>query len=337
MQQRIPFNELKDSYERVLTNLGLSRNRAQLCARLFAENQRDGIYSHGLIRFPGLVRKIQSGQIDAAAEPQCLKQSGVVEQWDGRMGIGLLNAHASMGRAVALAQAHGMGCVGLRNTNHWMRAGAYVLQAAEKGCIGICWTNTTSLMPPWGAAQKRIGNNPIAIAIPRAEGHILLDMAMSQYSNGKLEVLRLQSAELPQAGGYDVDGNLTCDPGAILESQRALPIGYWKGSALAVVLDTLAALISGGQSTHEISAQSDEYAVSQVYIAIDVTSLVGQQLGEQVVSTIVDDLHETEPLKGESVRYPGEGMLGIRRKSMEDGVLVDSDQWEALLAMEEEM
>ena len=81
----------------------------------------------------------------------------------------------------------------------------------------------------------------MVISIPREGGHILLDMAMSQYSNGKLEVLQTQGEMLPIAGGFDSDGNLTCDPGAILDSKRALPIGYWKGSALAIVLDTLAA------------------------------------------------------------------------------------------------
>ena len=333
MLKRIPVDELRNAFERVLLNRGLSQERSSLCARLFAENQRDGIYSHGLNRFPGLVGMIQRGRIDPKAEPTCVNRLGAVEQWDGNMGIGLVNAHIAMERAIGLARKYGMGCVGLRNTNHWMRAGAYGLQAAEAGNIGICWTNTQPLMPPWGSAAKRIGNNPIAIAIPREDGHILIDMAMSQYSNGKLEVYRIQGKDLPIAGGYDANNDLTCDPGAILESQRALPIGYWKGSALAVVLDTLAALISDGQSTHEIGAQSEEYAVSQVYISIDVTTLAGQRVREQVVNAVLNDLHKTEPLKGECVRYPGESMLSIRRKSMEDGLLVDSAQWEELLAM----
>ena len=245
------------------------------------------------------------------------------------MGIGLINAHLAMGRAIEIAKANGMGCIGLRNTNHWMRAGAYGLQAADAGCIGMCWTNTTPLMPPWGATEKRIGNNPMTMAIPRKEGHILLDMAMSQYSNGKLEVLQARGETLPIAGGFDTEGNLTCDPGAILDSKRALPIGYWKGSALAIVLDTLAALLSAGQTTHDIGAQGDEHAVSQTYIAIDVTSLNGRELCERIVNGIIDDLHEVH----ESARYPGEGMLRTRRESLEKGVLVEEDQWKELLRM----
>jgi 3-dehydro-L-gulonate 2-dehydrogenase len=326
---RVSFDELNTAFYQALVKAGLSQDRAELCARLFTENQCDGVYSHGLNRFPGLISKIRSGQIDVQAEPECVKALGVVEQWDGKMGVGLVNAHVAMGRAIEVAKENGMGCVGLRNTNHWMRAGAYGLQAANAGCIGMCWTNTTPLMPPWGAKEKRIGNNPMVMAIPRDGGHLLLDMAMSQYSNGKLEILKQRGEDLPLAGGYDSAGHLTCDPGSILDSKRALPIGYWKGSGLAVMLDVLAAVISGGLSTHNIGAQGDEYAVSQTFIALDVTSLAGQAAREQIVNDVVDDLLKA----GDGVRYPGAGMLSVREESLEQGVVVDEVQWEALKKM----
>ena len=228
--RRVAFQTLYDEFYSVLTAVGFSDQRAALCAKLFAENQRDGVYSHGLNRFPGFVASMKQKKVDFSASPEKVKSLGALEQWDGKRGVGLINAHACMQRAIELAQQHGMGGVGLKNTNHWMRAGAYALQAADNNCIGICWTNTTPLMPPWGSAEKKIGNNPVAFAIPRDRGHILLDMAMSQYSNGKLEVLRRQGQQLPLPGGYDNQGKLTQNPGDILESRRALPIGYWKGA-----------------------------------------------------------------------------------------------------------
>ena len=329
---RVPFQTLRDEFYRVLASVGFADERAMLCARLFAENQRDGVYSHGLNRFPGFVAGLESKQINFRAEPEKTEGFGALERWNGNMGVGLVNAHLCMQRATELAETHGIGCVGLSNTNHWMRGGAYALQAAEAGYIGICWTNTTRLMPPWGSAEKMIGNNPMAIAVPREEGHILLDMAMSQYSNGKLEVLQLQGKELPLPGGYDTHGELTVDPGEILDSKRALPIGYWKGSGLALVLDTMASVISGGQATHEIGKQGSEYAVSQVYIAINVTGLMGQAVLDETVAAIINDFHTATPLDvNEKVRYPGEGMLRTRRESLEKGVLVDETQWQALL------
>ena len=332
--QRVPFETLYDEFYRVLKQVGFTDERAALCARLFAENQRDGVYSHGLNRFPGFVSGLKNKQIDFRASPEKVESMGALERWNGKMGVGLINAHTCMGQAIALAREYGLGCVGLSNTNHWMRAGAYGLQAADAGCIGICWTNTTTLMPPWGSAEKKIGNNPIAFAIPRAEGPILLDMAMSQYSNGKLEVLRHQGKQLPLAGGYDNEGNLTLDPGAIIESRRALPIGYWKGSGMALVLDVIATLVSGGQSTHEIAKQGTEYAVSQVFIAIDATSLMGEAVVNETVNAIIQDFHTSTPLdNSEEVRYPGEGMLRTRRESLEQGVLVDEEQFQELLAL----
>ena len=331
---RVPFQTLRDEFYRVLATVGFTDERAVLCARLFAENQRDGVYSHGLNRFPGFVAGLASKQVNFRAQPERIESFGALERWNGNMGVGLVNAHICMQRATELAETYGIGCVGLSNTNHWMRGGAYALQAAEAGYIGICWTNTTRLMPPWGSAEKKIGNNPMAIAVPREEGHILLDMAMSQYSNGKLEVLQLQGKALPLPGGYNTSGELTVDPGEILDSQRALPIGYWKGSGLALVLDTMASVISGGQATHEIGKQGSEYAVSQVYIAVNATRMMGQAALDETVAAIVNDFHTATPLdENEKVRYPGEGMLRTRQESLEKGVLVDEIQWRSLLDM----
>ena len=328
---RVPFPELISELLRVVSRHGVPEPRAALVARLFAENQRDGVFSHGLNRFPGFIALLKSGHLDPHAEPARVGGLGALEQWDGRMGIGLWNAHVAMARAIELAGQHGLGCVGLRNTNHWMRAGAYGLQAADAGCIGICWTNTIPLMPPWGAAEVAVGNNPLAIAIPRADGHLLLDMAMSQFANGKLEVFRRQGRELPVPGGYDRDGHLTRQPGDILASRRPMPIGYWKGSALAVMLDAAAALVSGGQTSHQIGRQETEYAVSQVFIALNVTALDGVDHVEATVNALVEHLQATKPLvAGDPIRYPGAGMLRIRRESLAQGVWVEEGQVETL-------
>ena len=135
----------------------------------------------------------------------------------------------------------GLGLVGLNNTTHWMRGGSYGWQAADEGFAAICWTNTESCMPPWGARTVGIGNNPLIIAVPGKNGHVVLDMAMSQYSYGKLQVTRLKNEELPFPGGFDKNGDLTTHPGTIEHTQRILPTGYWKGSGLAIVLDILTA------------------------------------------------------------------------------------------------
>src|SRR5438094_9519275 len=231
---RIPYSELFAGLLRVLLKLGFEQQRARLCAQLFADASRDGVYSHGLNRFPQFVRMIQTGVIAVDAEPELVASGGSLERWNGRSGPGNLNAYRSMDRAIALSRERGIGCVALANTNHWMRGGSYGWQAADAGVIGICWTNTMANLPPWGASNPRVGNNPLIIAVPRAKGHVVLDMAMSQFSYGALASYRMRGEQLPVAGGFDSQGRLTRDPAAIEASQRALPIGYWKGSGFGV-------------------------------------------------------------------------------------------------------
>ena len=159
-----------------------------------------------------------------------------------------------------LAGAHGVGIVALRNTTHWMRGGAFGWRAAEAGRIAIAWTNTEACMPAWVASTAGLGNNPFVIAVPRDEGPVVLDMAMSQYSYGKLQVTRLKGERLPYPGGFDSDGVLTDDPGAIEKSMRILPTGFWKGSGLAIMLDLVAAILSEGLATYGIDEVEREAA-----------------------------------------------------------------------------
>ncbi len=187
---RISFDDVQSQLAAVLRILGFTEPRGLLCARLFAETTRDGVYSHGLSRFPRFVAMIRNGSVDPAAEPAIVSRFGAMERWDGHRGPGNLNANAAMTRAIALSREHGIGCVALGNTNHWMRGGTYGWQAADAGTIGICWTNTMPNLPPWGAADPAIGNNPLVIAVPRAAGPVVLDIAMSQFSYGAIEGYR---------------------------------------------------------------------------------------------------------------------------------------------------
>src|SRR6266487_651783 len=181
---RVSYEELYEALLRALKTTGLEPDRARLCAQLIADSSRDGVASHGLNLFPRLMTMIRAGVVDVAARPVRVSAYGALERWDGRRGIGTLNAHASMDAAIALARVHGIGCVALANTNHWMRGGTYGWQAAEAGVLGLCWTNTLPNLPPWGAPTPRVGNNPLVIAVPRpgSGAHVVLDMAMSQFS-----------------------------------------------------------------------------------------------------------------------------------------------------------
>ena len=329
---RLPYEDVHEQLRAILVREGLPEERGPLCARLFVDASRDGVASHGLNRFPRFVRTIRNGVVDPRATPSRAARFSALERWDGRGGPGNLNAHRMMERALELAENHGIGAVALRNTNHWMRGGNYGWQAAESGKIGLCWTNTCPNLPPWGAQNPRIGNNPLVVAVPREEGHVVLDMATSQFSYGTLEAKRRAGESLPVQGGFDEDGRLTTDPGAIEESGRPLPAGFWKGSGLSIVLDLIGAILSGGKATHEIPADPlRETGLSQMFIACDPHRVDAGGSYTSTAEAVIDHLHRSQTADGfEEVRYPGEGTLRRRRESEEHGVPVDAEIWQEI-------
>jgi 3-dehydro-L-gulonate 2-dehydrogenase len=332
---RIPFAEVQQQLTAVLRKLGFSDPRAEMCARLFTETTCDGVYTHGVNRFPRFVLMIGNGVVNPAAEPELKAHFGALERWEGHRGPGNLNAYASMDRALALSREHGIGCVTLGNTNHWMRAGTYGWQAANAGFIGICWTNTLPNMPAWGGVDPCVGNNPIVIAVPREKGPVVLDMAASQFSYGAIESYKLRGELLPVDGGFDVDGNLTRDPEAIEISQRPLAIGYWKGTGLSMVLDMVAAMTSLGKATHQLSLDFlQESGISQVFMAINPLAFGPDARPEKLADDIVDSLHRSRPAKEDAkIRYPGEKTLRIRAENLELGIPVEPAVWAQILEM----
>ncbi|EHQ27951.1 3-dehydro-L-gulonate 2-dehydrogenase [Mucilaginibacter paludis] len=328
---RIPFEILRSEFLRVLLKLNMSQERAAHCANIFAENSRDGVYTHGLNRFPVFVELIKDGLIKVDAQPALANHIGLIEQWEGNLAPGILNATHCMQRAIDLAKEHGIGCVAIRNTNHWMRGGTYGWQAAEAGCIGICFTNTIANVPPWGGIDPRLGNNPLIIAVPRKGGHVVLDMAISQYSFGKLLQYQSNNEELPLPGGYDDSGKLSTNATDIIQSKRILPIGFWKGSGLSLMLDLLVTILSQGRSTEKITESGKEAGVSQVFICIhqpdtDITS----RLIEQIIAYAKTSRLEKED---GAISYPGENTLKTRIKNIREGIPVDEEIWNKVLAL----
>lgn len=326
---KIPYQELKDQFKRVLMNLSFSEGKADHCAGIFADNTCDGVYSHGINRFPVFVKYVKEGLIHIHEEPVLAGHSGLVETWDGRFGPGMYNARRMMDRAISLAKANGIGCVVIKNTNHWMRGGTYAWQAAGQGCISICCSNTIANMPPWGGKTPRLGNNPLVIGVPREKGHVVLDMALSQFSYGKLQEYSIKKENLPVPGGYDDKGELTTDPSAIVESQRPLPVGFWKGAGLSLMLDILVCAIGGGQSTARITESGQETGLSQFFLCF-----YQEHYNAELIEEIIAYSRSGMPVNDDQrIQYPGERTLATREKNMAEGIPVHPASWNALLAL----
>ena len=318
---KMHFNDLYTLFEEKLLAVGFTEEKANLLATIFAENTRDGVQSHGIGRFPRFVKQVADGIVHRDAEPSLVSKSGLLEQWDGNKGPGPLNARASMHRAMELARQHGIGMVALRNTTHWMRGGTYGRMAAEAGFGAICWTNTVANMSPWGCKTRAIGNNPLVMALPGPEHPIVLDMAMSQFSYGKMELLAAEGGTLPYPGGFDQQGDLTKDPKAILETAQVLPIGMWKGSGLSIMLDLFASTLSGGACTSDISTYEDNS--SQLYMAfrLDTQTSVAHALASMQAACAENN---------ETFVYPGLGVARTRQRSETEGVSIPEPALQAV-------
>ena len=330
---RIKYEDLKKEFQRVLVSRGFTEERAEAAAEVFAMNSLDGIYSHGVNRFPRVVSYLDKGEIDPNVVATRVVSFGVMERWDGHRGFGPLNAKLAMERACELAKANGVGIVALGNNNHWMRGGTYGLLAADRGCIGICWSNTQPNMPAWGGVDKKIGNNPLIFAVPRSNGeHVMIDCAVSQFSYGKIEEAKLKGEQLPVPGGYDEEGNLTTDPAAIEKSWRVLPMGYWKGSGISVLLDMIATILTGANSVQTIGTFGDEVGLSQVMIAIDPSRFQLPEETDRIVEAIVADIKSSIPAEGvNEVLYPNEPAIIARRENLKIGIPVDESKWEEII------
>ncbi|MBC7949357.1 MAG: 3-dehydro-L-gulonate 2-dehydrogenase [Chitinophagaceae bacterium] len=330
----IPAQEMLNVFTSILVKHGFPVEKALQCATIFTDSSIDGIYSHGVNRFPTFVDYVAKGHVLPAAEPSLKNAMGSIEQWEGNLGPGPLNAMMATHRAIGLARSSGIGCVALSNTNHWMRGGSYGWQAARGGCVFIGFTNTIANMPAWGAKDARLGNNPLVLAIPYQDEAIVLDMAMSQYSFGAMELARLKNTMLEVDGGFDANGNPTRDPGVIIDTRRTMPVGFWKGAGLALLLDMLAALLSGGLSTHEINKNAVEYGLSQVFIAIDLSRLGDSSIINKTIESILDDYKSSVLVEsGRKVIYPGQRVLETRKANTIKGIPVQRRIWERVVML----
>lgn len=330
----VSYAELKAEFKRVLLARNVREELAEECATMFADTTENGVYSHGVNRFPRFIAQLEKGDIHPEAEPSKVLSLGAIEQWDAHQAIGNLTAKKMMDRAMQIADQFGIGVVALKNANHWMRGGSYGWQAAEKGYIGICWTNSIAVMPPWGAKECRIGTNPLIIAIP-SNPITMVDMSCSMYSYGMLEVNRLAGRQTAVDAGFDDEGNPTRDPATVEKNRRLMPMGFWKGSSLSIVLDMMATLLSNGLSVAEVTEEKDdEYCVSQVFIAIEVDRLIDGKTKEEKLNRIIDYVKTAERADPNvAIRLPGHKFEQVRTENRTNGIPIDDSVWAKLKAL----
>ena len=312
----------------------LNPQDARRFAEIFAGNSLDGVYSHGMNRYPRYLSDMQSGLCDAkVTQAERVSGLGGLEVWDAHFGVGPLIAQQMADRAIELARTHGIACVALRNNSHWLRAGRYGLMMADAGMMGLCMTNTCMNLVAYGAKEPSTGNNPITIAIPRRAGSLVMDMAVSQYAFGKLEIMAQEGGMLDTPCGYDTDGNLTNDPKKIVESGLMTPMALWKGSALSIMIDLMVSMLSLGRTSLEIGKPADgEKGMSQMFVCMNPAAVIDMDKAEAQMEKTIAFLNSLEPKDGaHGVHAPGENLEKTRARNRERGIPVTEDTWQKIV------
>jgi LDH2 family malate/lactate/ureidoglycolate dehydrogenase len=254
--------------------LGFSWQGAGRTAAVVVEADLRGVHSHGVRLLGEHLPQIRRGTINPAATAELIRESGATALYDGHHGYGPDLCASVLDRLIDLGRTFGIGLVSIRNSSHWGCPAYYTRRIAHSGLIGIGMTNTSPAMPIWGSSAKSVGNNPLTIAAPRPGGEpIVLDMAMQVASWGKIALAARSEAKLPPGAGFDRSGHPTEDAQEILRSGRARPVGDYKGSGLAVMMEILTGIMAAGQSCFAVGralAEGSHQHKTQTFIAIQV-------------------------------------------------------------------
>lgn len=237
---------LTDAATRIFEAAGLSRSAARTVSGALVDGDARGIGSHGLMLVPMYVDRIRSGSVSTRSSADVVLDAGAIAVLDGGHALGVLTADQAMSLAIGKAGEFGVGLVVTRHAFHFGGAFRYVQQAIDAGCIGIAAANTRPLMPAPGGATAVVGNNPLAIGIP-GDDPILVDMALSEAALGKIRLAEAEGREIPPTWATDRDGVATTDPTAAIAG-LLLPAGGPKGYGLALAVDVLTGVLSGGSS-----------------------------------------------------------------------------------------
>ncbi len=327
-EQRFVYKELCAAVTEAIAAVGVGRQVAEVEAAIMVEADLQGVPSHGVRMLPGLLRGLVDGRVNNKAEIRLLHEFAAVCRLDGDNGTGRYVARQAMDHAMERAFRYGVGVCLAGRTTHWGRAHYYAAWAAQQGLIGICMTNGMPCMAIFGATGRVIGNNPLAIAIPRGEDEdpVVLDMAMSQAAVGKVATWLREKREIPEHWGLDDHGRPSSDAKAILGG-AVLPFGGHKGAGLALMIELLTAALAGGLFGNEIMA-GDRSGLdpesSKLFIAIDPKAFGGQEKLAARVGEYLAYLGEATA-GADSLTWPGRRGYAARAVNLVQGVPLHAD------------
>ena len=240
-----------------MTANGCDEANAAALADIMMRAERDGSHSHGLFRVPGYVKALRSGKVDGKAKPTVTKKTPAVVHVDGH------GCFAPLAQAVGLpvlaeaAAEIGVAALSLTGVHHFAALWPETEFLADRGLVGIACTAYMPMVAPSGTREKLFGTNPISFAWPRpGKSPVCYDMATAAMAMGDIQIAARDGKTVPLGTGLDADGNETTDP-AKIAAGVLLPFGGYKGSAIALMVELLAAGLTGEQFSYEAKANDN--------------------------------------------------------------------------------
>ncbi|KDD70639.1 Ldh family oxidoreductase [Pseudomonas mandelii] len=330
--QTLDFDALVLLLEQIFQRHGTSAEVARTLALNCAGAERDGAHSHGVFRIPGYVSTLQSGWVNGQAVPVVEDVASGFVRVDAGNGFAQPALAAARALLVEKARSAGIAVLAIRNSHHFAALWPDVEPFAYEGLVALSVVNSMTCVVPHGADRPLFGTNPIAFAAPRADGDpIVFDLATSAIAHGDVQIAARKGERLPPGMGVDGLGQPTQDPKAILEGGALLPFGGHKGSALSMMVELLAAALTGGNFSFEFDWSNHPGAktpwTGQLLIVIDPSKAAGQNFAERS-QELVRQMHGVG-LK----RLPGDRRHYQRAKASTDGIPLDAQTLANLRAL----
>jgi ureidoglycolate dehydrogenase (NAD+) len=320
--ERMPAGVLAAWTRDLLAGAGLERPAAETVAAALVDASLRGTDSHGVARVPTYAERLLARAMNPAPRPSVEREAGAVAVVDADRGPGQVAGVFATDRSVALARRHGVGAVAVRRSNHIGAAGFYALRAARAGCVGLATTNADPWVVPFGGVRPALGTNPIAFAAPAGERVLDVDMATSQVAVNRVLNARDEGREIPPTWGVDAAGRPTTDPEAVT---AVVPLGGYKGTGLAIMVEVLSGVLAGAALTGQIAAlhtaTDRPQDLGHFHLALDPEAFGGRAAFEARLAGLLAEL-EAAPAAapGGEVLLPGEPEARERARRERDGV-----------------
>ena len=326
-----------DFGRRMLEAAGVAPAKAHLAASVLVFANLRGVDSHGLQLLPHYVGQIEAGDVDPAADGHVASERQACLLYDGEHGLGSVTAETCCRHAVRIARQHGLAMVIARETSHFGPAAFWTSRLSAEGLIGIAMCDSSPQVPPWQGKAKRVGTNPISVAVPHPEGRgWLLDMATSTVALGKLEQAVLNNqTEIPPGWALDSEGRATTSLQAALAG-FLMPLGGYKGSGLGLLVEILCGALGGGGMAPDIAGIREHGRLARVnhtFLAIDVARFLPLDEFHARMDWLVQHIKSAPPAAGfDEVLVAGDPEWRFEDQRRAQGIPILPGPWKALQA-----